>query len=257
MSKEVQSGFIKENFNGQNVMSFVSELSSVDLRFFMRGPMLDGTLGLAKNIRERLVPLLGEPLHMIAPTQVHGTVILDSLQSNSLPNKPDADGVLLYDKRFEVSLRFADCAPIVIMPSAAEAEKSGLWVLLLHSGFKGTVKNIVRAGLIKVTERFGQNAVNSASAWIGPCIGKASYQRQMEEWTEQGLAVFNKCNVLIAEPYFYFDIASELKVQLIDAGLDSKRIFISNINTAERSDICYSYRCGDKHDRMFLYAKLL
>ncbi len=50
MSKEVQSGFIKENFNGQNVMSFVSELSSVDLRFFMRGPMLDGTLGFAKNI---------------------------------------------------------------------------------------------------------------------------------------------------------------------------------------------------------------
>ncbi len=40
------------------------------------------------------------------------------------------------------SLRFADCCPVVIASDSPEP-----WMLLLHSGFVGTVKNIVGRSL--------------------------------------------------------------------------------------------------------------
>lgn len=251
-----------ENFEwaekgGQHILDFVPAPSFVQVRLFMRGSLVDSTGGRAAIIRERLSPLLGNSLPLLAPRQVHGVEVLDSALENALPETPEADGVLLTDSELEGSLRFADCAPVVVLPSEAWSRSHAPWALLLHSGYKGTVQNIVRAGLRKVEARFGPEAVASASAWVGPCIGGGSYPRTMEAWTARGLEAFHAENVCGTEGLFYFDIAGELRLQLMESGVDASRIFVSRIDTLKNMDRCYSYRGGDREDRMFLHARLL
>ncbi|MDR3231246.1 MAG: laccase domain-containing protein [Synergistaceae bacterium] len=232
----------------------------VDVRFFMRGTLLDGTEGRALPMRESLIPLLGERLPLIAPRQVHGTRILDSAEKNATETPaPRADGILLDSFDLEASLRFADCAPVVVMPLNGRP-----WLLMMHSGYKGTVQNIVRAGLERVRIRYGSGAVASARAWVGPCVGGANYPRDREEWTERGLVVFHPENVRVGSgtgaeagrEKIFFDIAGELKRQLLEAGVGEERILLSGMDTVECRDRCYSYRAGDREDRMFLWARL-
>ena len=247
--------FALEHEGEQNVLRFLPAPPFADVRLFMRGPLLEGTEGAAAAIRARLVPLLGPEGPLMAPRQVHGVRVLDSALEDTLPARLEGDGILLTEPGIEVSLRFADCAPLLVIPCEEQA-RGRPWVLMLHSGYKGTVQNIARAGLEKVARTFGSGAVASALAWVGPCIGGNSYPRTLEEWTERGLAIFHPDNVREADGHYYFDIAGELRRQLMDCGIGPERIFLSRMDTASRRETCYSYRGGDRADRMFLHARL-
>jgi len=250
---------VLEEFDGQSW--FRLPVSGLDVRFFLRGSMLGEGHGKAKTSRAVLSPLLGqEPSCLIAPKQVHGTTVLENIPENAPPvYEAEADGILFdardaADLRVEASLRFADCAPVVVAPSPEWAARNGTpWVLMMHSGYKGTVQNIVDAGLEKARACYGESAIDGAWAWIGPCIGGANYPRDVEEWTLKGLESFRGENVKKAGKVF-FDIAGELRLQLIDAGIAEESVFLSDINTCERADICYSYRNGEMTERMFLWA---
>lgn len=219
----------------------------------MRGPLLDGAGGRLEPMLGRLAPF-GVGAHpLIAPRQVHGAAVVPSLAENALPNQPDADGILL-TRGMEGSLRVADCAPVLVLPSEDWARENQPWALLLHSGYKGTVLNIVRAGL-EAAERLGRGAAASASAWVGPCISGDNYPRMMEEWTKRGLDTFAPENVREADGRFFFDIAGQIRRQLLDCGLDGARIHLCRLDTVT-SPVCYSYRNGDRTDRMFLHVQI-
>ena len=251
-------GFVEEQAHGQHWLRLVfpDGAANADIRLFLRGELLDGTRGRAIASRERLVSVLGERLPLIAPKQVHGVTVLDSTEENAIvhdakPPLVEADGILLDSSRVEGSLRFADCAPVVVASTTGRS-----WVLMLHSGYKGTVQNIVKAGLDKVRSRYGTDSVASACAWVGPCIGGASYPRDREEWTERGQAVFHEKNVRETHEKVFFDIAGEIGEQLSGCGVAPGRIFLSGVDTFDCGGRCYSYRGGDREDRMFLWARL-
>ncbi len=252
-------GFVEEYADGQHWLRLKPDggRAVADIRLFMRGRLLDGTKGGAILSRERLISILGERHPLIAPRQVHGVTVLDSTEENTtgddaMPSISEADGILLDSSDMEASLRFADCAPVVVASSAGRP-----WVLMMHSGYRGTVQNIVKVGLEKVRRRYGAEAAVSACAWVGPCIGGANYPRDREEWTERGLAAFRSQHVRVDGGKFFFDIAEELRCQLEEAGISGERIFLSGMDTLECRDRCYSYRGGDREDRMFLWARLL
>ncbi|MBR1671720.1 MAG: polyphenol oxidase family protein [Fretibacterium sp.] len=270
--------FRLEREAGQNILRFLPEPSFADARFLMRGPLMDGSNGDIAVLQERLARVAGFPaarvtgfpadpmgvsLPLIAPRQVHGVEVIESAVGHALPSRPEADGILLTSGDVEASLRFADCAPVLILPSEEWARRNRPWALLLHSGYRGTVQNIARAGLQRVAQVMGQGAVASASAWVGPCIAGESYPRTWEAWTERGLAAFHPENVRRpledppagAEGRFYFDLAGELRAQLRECGLAPRNIFVSGLDTASAAG-CYSYRRGDKVDRMMLLVRL-
>ncbi|MCL2010258.1 MAG: autotransporter adhesin family protein [Synergistaceae bacterium] len=253
---------VLEEFSGQRW--FRLAVSGLDVRFFLRGPMLDAGGGGGAGSRAALSPLLGvlsESSRLIAPSQVHGKTILEASAENLINAKNiEADGIL-FDAReagrlgLEASLRFADCAPVVVAPSREWVELAGApWVLMMHSGYKGTVLNITGAGLEKVRARYGASALDGAWAWVGPCIGGANYPRSADEWTLRGLKAFRETNVKNEGEKIFFDIAGELRLQLTDAGINENSVFLSGIDTYERADLCYSYRNGERELRMFLWA---
>ena len=175
----------------------------------------------------------------ISPHQVHGKNIIAVRDMSVLPERPEADGVLLAVPGIGASLRFADCAPVLLWGKR--------WVMLLHSGYKGTVLNISREGII--------TAGGSASgAWIGPCIGREHYCRDIDdEWTQKGLKTFHRHNTQERDGKIYFDLAGEIAEQLKDSGVPEKNIALSGTDTFTDNRCC-SYRRGDKKERMTLYA---
>lgn len=243
--------FKLERIASQNVLRFLPAPSFADVRLFMRGPLLDGTDGMAVPIYKNLGAVLDNSRPLIAPRQVHGTAILGD-GASVVPAFDEGDAVLLTSPSVCASLRFADCAPLVIMPSDEWARANSPWVLIAHSGYKGTVLNIAGESVDAIERTFGRSAVDSASAWIGPCIGGESYPRTMEDWTERGLKVFRSGNVRRSGEHVLFDIGGQIRDQLAERGI--RRISLFGMDTMKNSDVCYSYRGGDAQDRMFLLA---
>ena len=187
-----------------------------------------------------------DDLPRISPHQIHGADIIrvndDNFGEYILPLRPEADGVLLMTTQASASLRFADCAPVMLWGK--------FWVMILHSGYKGTVLNIAGKGL-------GLMNGEAAGAWIGPCIGRGHYCRDIDdEWTRRGLSSFHSQNYDERDGKIYFDLAGEIRSQLTDCGLAEQNITLSGRDTFTDSE-CYSYRRGDKKERMTLCAKLI
>ncbi|MCR5347752.1 MAG: polyphenol oxidase family protein [Fretibacterium sp.] len=247
--------FRLEHESAGNVLRFLPEVPFARVRFYMRGPLMDGYDGNMEVIQDHLARAGEARRPLIAPRQVHGVEIVEAAPFCALPARPEADGILLASLDVEASLRFADCAPVLILPSEEWTRHNRPWALLLHSGYKGTVQNIVRAGLRRVEQVMGRDASASASAWVGPCIGGEDYPRKLEEWTERGLAAFHPENVRESDGHYYFDLAGELQRQLLECGIAPHNIFVSGLNTAETPE-CYSYRRGDKIGRMMLHVCL-
>ena len=185
----------------------------------------------------------------VKPSQVHGKNILvvdgSNIADYVLPLRPEADGVILTVPDVIASLRFADCAPVMIWDSS--------WVMILHSGYKGTVLNISREGLRIAREIFGD--ISDSCAWIGPCIGREYFRKVNDEWTLRGINSFHRENFTADGDNVYFDLAGEILSQLLDEGLKRENIALSGINTLTDSR-CYSYRRGDIHERMTLTVRI-
>lgn len=180
-------------------------------------------------------------LPCISPHQVHGKNII-AVSDGLLPNNPEADGVLLTVPNVGASLRFADCAPVLLWGSD--------WVMILHSGYKGTVLNIAGEGLSMIGGRV-------SGAWVGPCIGRKHYCRDLrEEWTQRGLKEFYRENWEEREGKIYFDLAGEIAEQLREGGVAEENIIVSGIDTFT-DERCCSYRRGDKAERMTLYVRMV
>ena len=127
------------------------------------------------------------------------------------------------------------------------------WVMILHSGYKGTVLNISREGLRIVRDIYGD--VSDSFAWIGPCIGRGYFRKFGDEWTARGIEVFHRKNYDFEGQNVYFDLAGEIRCQLIGEGISDANITISGIDTL-KDERCYSYRRGDVHERMTLHVSM-
>lgn len=205
-------------------------------RFFMRDEPTEGI----------------DDLPRVAPRQVHASRILHITDENFgdyvLPSRPEADGVLLASTKAGASLRFADCAPVLLWGER--------WTMILHSGYKGTVLGITGEGLGLVRSLYGDEAVSEAHAWVGPCIGREHYCRDIEdEWTQRGMKSFGAGNYDVRGGKVYFDLAAEIVRYFIIAGGKEENIALSGIDTFTERE-CYSYRRGDKTDRMTLYVRM-
>ncbi|MBQ7733706.1 MAG: polyphenol oxidase family protein [Synergistaceae bacterium] len=193
-----------------------------------------------------------DAMPLVTVSQVHGSDILVVDDKHySFTERPKADGILLKTGRAAAALRFADCAPVMIWPKS-DNHSDYRWVMILHSGYKGTVLNISGKGV----ELSGSKSKNLC-AWVGPCIGFDDYMRDFsnDEWTQRGLQTFHEANYRISGGKVHFDLAGEIKAQLLEAGLSNENITLSGINTF-RDNRCFSYRRGDVKERMTLYVTI-
>lgn len=153
---------------------------------------------------------------------------------------PDTDAIITNISGGVLCVQVADCVPLLLW------EEEGAYIGAVHSGWRGTLKNIVGKTMTRMINEFGVDP-QKIHVWIGPAIGGCCM----------------KVDKIIAEPVqknsfaglskdgSHWDIATACRGQLLLMDVPLQNITLSGECTACHSDKYFSYRReGDRAGRM-------
>jgi hypothetical protein len=83
-----------------------------------------------------------DPTDVLSVGQVHGAGVAAASRDRPRPwSPPEADAIVSNDPSAAISVRVADCVPILL------ADDTGRRVAAIHAGWRGTAKRAVIAGI--------------------------------------------------------------------------------------------------------------
>lgn len=135
---------------------------------------------------------------------------------------------------------YADCTPIFL----ADPEKKV--IALAHAGWRGTVSKIGEITVEKMVSEYGCDPTDIIAV-IGPAIGQCCYEVDTpvyEEFaclTELKPAYFTK---MLGHGKYLVDLKETNRRMLLEAGLLSINIMISDVCTKCNSGLLYSHRAS-------------
>jgi polyphenol oxidase len=148
----------------------------------------------------------------------------------------EGDALVTNQRGLAVSVRTADCLPILIADPRAQI------VAAIHAGWRGTAAGIVGRVIEEMTGRFGTEPSDLCAA-IGPGIGGCCYQVGDEVARQFGLSGTSM-----------LDLAAENRGQLLEAGVAGSHIDLLNQCTLCDPARFHSYRRDKEHaGRMISY----
>jgi YfiH family protein len=193
---------------------------------------------------------------LLAIKQIHSDVMHTFRAKPAEPSKGDASatdrpGLLL-------GVQTADCVPILLVDPKKRA------VAAIHAGWRGTLARIAEKAVGRMQFEFGTKPRNLLAA-MGPAIGPCCYEVGTElvtKFTAQfadGAEYFDEPRsgdepnplqwLNMAPPghqpppkNVYLDLRKANRSQLLAAGLRPQNIFASDLCTACRTDLFFSYR---------------
>lgn len=154
-----------------------------------------------------------------------------------------SDAMITNVKDLCLCVRIADCAGVLIYDEKKEI------ICAVHSGWRGTSKNIVGKSIMQMSTTFGSNP-KDLLVYISPCASVENYEvgkEFLEYFPESTIERNNK---------FYFDNKKQILLQLINAGVALENIEISpKCTIADRN--FHSYRRDkEKSGRMCAFIMM-
>jgi hypothetical protein len=209
--------------------------------------------------------LSANELALVSLKQFHSDVVCGF---SSAPDEPcSGDASLSNTPNLLLSIQTADCVPILLLDSKKRA------VAAVHAGWRGTLQRIVEKTIGRMEMEFKTDP-SDLSAAIGPAIGGCCYEVGTEvaaafhsqfanatEWFDQ-LRTGDEPNPLQWLNQFppghqpppknvRLDLRKANRAQLLAAGLRPQNISVSDLCTACRPDLLFSYRKqGNESGRM-------
>lgn len=229
-------------------------LRCVHATIFARGAFMDAARGDPMLIQGARC---ADGRSLVAPTQVHGTALVEGRAIWTLPQRPKAD-IIHLDPSFDAEgriaalIRTADCVPVLVASSVPHP-----WLIAAHSGFAGTTLGVMMAIARRVSSFYPECSMSDVHIWLGPAIGPCCYTRKADDpSTIRAMASWHEKNWSRDADAVRFDLHGEIASQAIDAGASEGNIHSSPLCTSCRNDILYSYRKGDTAARLALAAWL-
>lgn len=181
------------------------------------------------NNRDALRHALDLPSEPRWLRQVHGTTVA---QLGPLPSadEPQADAAVAHLPGTVLAILTADCLPVLF------ASDDGARIGAAHAGWRG-----LAAGVLEATIAAMGTAPARLLAWLGPCIGAASYEvgEEVRAAFVDGDAEASACFAATRPGHWQCDLAGLAQRRLAAAGLT--RIHGGGFDT--RTDArFYSYR---------------
>ncbi len=148
-----------------------------------------------------------------------------------------ADGMVTAQPGVMLSMRFADCLPILLHDPRRRA------VGLVHAGWRGTLRNVAAAAVRAMTEQLGCVA-QDITALIGPSIGPCCYEvgPEVVQAFIQALPEMASSLLRRDERRVYLDLWQANHQQLLAAGVE--QVYNIALCTACHHDLFFSHR-GD------------
>lgn len=185
-----------------------------------------------KNREIMLEAFAIKPERLITVNQTHSdNVEIYTGQENFYDN---CDGIITSDPETAVILNFADCVPVILF------DKENNIASVVHAGWRGTAKEIVKKAALIMVEKLGSNPRNISAA-IGPSIGIDNFSVDEKVFFE--LVKDNDNSVFRYDKKldkYYVDLKLLNKKQLLSIGVEN--IDLSTYCTYSMSDIFFSYR---------------
>lgn len=175
---------------------------------------------------------------IVRVTQVHGRVVVTVAPGVDVADGVEADALVSTDPSRVISVRVADCVPVLIGDRRRRA------VAAIHAGWKGTCAGIVGA-TVEVMIGLGATPDDLVAA-IGPSIGPCCYQvdervrHAFLAFTPDAAAWMTEDEATPAR--WKLDLWRANGDQLLAAGVPSSSIHVSGVCTAHHLDRCYSHR---------------
>lgn len=197
----------------------------------------DDAGNVAEN-RERLRVALGLD-HLVFATQVHGrdVIRIDAPPRGELP-AGEADALMTDRPGIGLVCQTADCTPLLLFDPLNGA------VAAIHSGWRGTVQNIVGATLDSMGRAY-RTRPDDVLAAIGPSISAANYRVGPEVVDEFERAFDDVVGIVSPRDEAggaQLDVGEACRRQLIDAGVPGAQIHRSDLCTYAETDRLFSAR---------------
>jgi len=179
--------------------------------------------------------------NLAVPEQVHSAVV----EFATFPGMyPAADGLITQDPDIILTLNVADCVPIYLYDPSKKI------IGLVHSGWRGTVENIV-LNAIQLIEKNGAET-SDIRCFLGPAIGICCYEVD----GEVAKKFDDKAKVKMEERKWRVGLHEQIRLQLASVGVQKKNIRPSDICTYESQGYHSYRRDGEKSGRMVAFLKL-
>lgn len=200
------------------------------------GTVGDSPAAVQENHRRMLAALDLDSAQTCTVWQVHSadTVVVQG----RVPNRrwlARADGMVTDRPGLPLTMRFADCTPILLYDPARHA------AAIAHAGWRGTVLGAGVSALHALRSAYGTRP-HDVQAGIGPSIGPARYQVG-EEVVDAVRDTFGTADGLIQradDGSAYLDLWAANRLALERAGVT--QIETAGICTATRTDEFFSHR---------------
>ena len=167
--------------------------------------------------------------------QVHGRTVAVVWAGDPF-DIPDADAIVTTDPARAISVRVADCVPILL------ADRDQRVAGAVHAGWRGTASGIARAA-VETMAGLGARPENLIAA-IGPSIGPCCYQVDAPV-RDALLAQDAGASAAMTDDgpgHWRLDMWEANVRQLVAAGVPREAIGVVRHCTADHLDTCYSYR---------------
>jgi YfiH family protein len=211
--------------------------------------------------REKFVAALdAREMPLVTVRQFHSDVIHVAAAPSA--DAPKADALITGTPNLLLGVQTADCVPILLADNRQHV------VAAIHAGWRGTLARIAVKTLGRMTMEFGTRPRDVVAA-LGPAIGRCCYEVGPEvaqafaaqfppaaDWFDgpfdqlahgeeplwlPWLTMMPPGHVL-PPPRVQLDLRASNRWQLMDAGVPEKQIGASELCTACRTDLLFSYR---------------
>jgi polyphenol oxidase len=140
----------------------------------------------------------------------------------------DGDALITNCSNISIGIFTADCVPLILV------DKANKITAVIHAGWKGTDKKIVKEVISHMVLNMGTDPINILAA-IGPSIGSCCFEVNSD-------VASNFHYVTKKYDKYYVDLWKENIAQLNDCSVSTANISCSNICTACNTDNFFSYR---------------
>lgn len=183
---------------------------------------------------------------LVFPQQTHSTNVKLINRLNYTEEHKETDALITNTKGIFIGVMSADCVPILIYDPVHKA------VAAIHAGWRGTIGKIVERTLKAMVENFG-TGTSEIIACLGPSICQEEYEVGPEV-VEEFEKVFGKEDGLIKRSdnnKGYLDLTKANKLQLLEMGVKSANIEVSDFCTYQDNDKFFSARRSKNSDGRF------
>lgn len=200
------------------------------------GTVGDDPAAVQENLRRIYESMEAEVQDVCTVWQVHSADVV--IADQPVPGRrwlARADGMVTNQPEVVLTMRFADCVPILFHDPKQRA------IGIAHAGWRGTVAQVTANTVQMMVDAFGSDPADIQAA-IGPSIGPDHYQVG-EEVVQAVQAAFGTTDGLIqraADGSAYLDLWASNKLALERAGV--RQIEVAEICTATNTSEFFSHR---------------